>query len=145
MHISQQRCLRSILSSCVAGALLLLAVITTGAAMEQAPSPEAEALLYDYFTALRTGDLNQLRNLLGGKLRAKRARLLQNDVYRHELVKFYGHADFAITGFDVHESGASVVTVEISLGGSERIHHQLTLERLAPNNTLKIVDMQDAP
>lgn len=143
MHNSTRRARRIV--PIAAAALLLWALSAAAAATPQITTSESEAVLYDYFFALQMGDLASLRNILGGALRAKSDRLLQNPDYAQELIRFYGDARFSITDFETRKSGRLIVSIEISSSPSERIRHRLTLERSSLGDMIKIVDMEEMP
>jgi hypothetical protein len=129
---------------CLVAGVLLLALSGAWAFTTQAPTQEAEALLDDYFTALKTGDLGLLQSSLGGSLRTKREGLLQNPDYSFELLQSYSDAEFVIVGYDLLGSGSIEAIIEIVVD-NERVRHRLLLAPIAANGGLRIVDSELIP
>jgi hypothetical protein len=127
----------------LASALLLN--LAVGAASETPTRDEAEALLESYFTALKTGDVATLGELLGGSLRDSRRGLLENPDYGSHLVADYADTDFDVIDYQVLESGDVVATVDTWLTPSERVRYRLTLQHSAATGLLHIVHADVVP
>jgi len=92
-------------------------------------STQVKAVMNQYFTALGSGDVGNLKMLLGGKLKAKRAALLNNPEYAGYLATTYMNASFSILG--IHSIAPNTVSVDalISFGQDETIRKLYTLKR----------------
>lgn len=129
----------------MAGSFLLLSLGVRGSGGGPEPSEEAHTLLQRYFSALQTGNVAVLGNVLGGELRASRAGLLQNPDYALDLVQSYSTSAFDIIELQVLESGDVVATVDTWLDASERIRHRLTIRRAVGSDGYLIVDSEIVP
>lgn len=128
----------------MAGALLLL---TVGVASAEGldPREQAEALLERYFSALQTGNVAVLGQVLGGELRAARVGLLHNPEYGLELVRSYAESEFDIVQMQVLGSGDVLATVDTWLGASERLRSRLTLSEASATKGYRIVNSESVP
>jgi len=111
----------------------------------EAPRDEAESVLFGYFTALQTGDIDALGRILGGALRESMSELLENPDYPSDLIRDYGGADFEIVDLQVLESGDVVTTVDTLLPPSEQLRHRLTLRRGESSEGFQIVESEFLP
>lgn len=106
----------------------------------------AERVLNRYFTALRVGNLDTLRGLLGEELRSKRERLLGNPAYRVDLIQTYSGARFDILNCEALPSGGLSATVDIWRGDdAEPMRHRFFLEESANDGSLRIMSEEFVP
>ncbi len=106
---------------------------------------EAQGLLQSYFSALQTGNVALLREVLGGELGADRASLTQNPEYGLELVRSYAGSDFEVIDLQVLESGDVVATVDTWLDASESIRNRFTIRRSSASEGFRIVHSEVLP
>lgn len=106
---------------------LLFALAATGsAALWAADIPPAARIVTDrYLDALRSGDVNDMQNLLGGALKTKRQALLDNPNYAYQR----GDEDWQYRIDDERVTGSGVVEVDyvMTIGDTERIRKRLYL------------------
>jgi len=130
----------------LAALLCLRMCLEAGSAIAaQAPRDEAESVLFSYFTALQTGDVEALGWILGGELRDSMSALLENPDYGSDLVRDYGGADFEIVDLQSLDSGDVVATVDTLLPPYERLRHRLTLRRGGSSEGIQIVRSEFVP
>ena len=84
----------------VVSAVLLCTSLALGAETASITAGEfmtaARQLINAYFTALKEGDTEAMRHMLGGRLALERASLLASSNYVDQLRLVYGEADFEI-------------------------------------------------
>lgn len=121
------------------------ALLVAQAALAEVPS-SADAVVDRYFDALRSGDVYDLSNLLGGRLKVKRQALLDNPDYGSYLAAENG--DWAFRVVDEREADGGLIEVDyvMTLGDSERIRKRLYLAPAPdPNQSYQIVEERVLP
>ena len=94
----------------------------------------AEYVVNQYFSALASGDTLAMETLLGGKLLAKRKKLLKNPTYGGHLRKTYANALFTILNYKNHQASSMDVEVLIDFGKGEKIKKILLMQKTDPEN-----------
>ena len=118
--------------------LLLLPMAGNALAQTESLQPydstQAETVMNQYFAALASGDVATLKTLLGGRLKAKRAALLNNPEYAGYLATTHANASFEIQG--MHSTAQNIVSVYVvdSFKPDENMHKKYTLRRNAAGN-----------
>ena len=105
--------------------MILSFVLLFGAGLVEANESDATLVVQRYFQALHDGDVESIRGILGGRLLARKERLLSNPTYGDYLRNHYQDLSVSITSTAV-ESGA--VEVMVDLRGSERGEMSLWLK-----------------
>ena len=128
------------LSRPVLGFCLLMSALAptfVGAAESGVSADEATAVANAYATALKDGNIDELRNLTGGALLVKRSRLWTIPDYSQTLQDTFGNSTFVVEGVSSIDEGATQVQlgVQSSDGSVKRV---LTVARLAGG--LRVVD-----
>jgi hypothetical protein len=127
------------------GLVLSLAV---GAAATGQPANPADALVSAYYDALRSGDVDGMARLIGGRLLRQQQALLSNPTYSEHLLEAYGDRSFSITEHSqTADANRIVVEVEETIAADERIRLQYVLEWSSEpgNSGFRIVDVVAVP
>ncbi|HEY6598510.1 MAG TPA: hypothetical protein VIZ30_04330 [Pseudomonadales bacterium] len=120
---------------------LLLAMLLTSPALLPGVSfgatPDSSAareLIGEYANALKSGDVNALKSILGGELRTSRESLLENPEYPTHLIDTFGNCVFDIVDLTRTESGTFEVVVAIRYSSNETVRRRFVLATV-PNDT----------
>ncbi|QVL50306.1 MAG: hypothetical protein KFB96_07680 [Thiocapsa sp.] len=111
----------------------------------QTAEVEAELVLREYFSAIRSGSASKLRDISGEPLRSKFGDHLNHPAYRANIVKTYKGAKFSLIASPVVQADYVQATVEITLETSERIRERITLTRDPLSHRMMLIDVEAVP
>jgi hypothetical protein len=99
------------------------------------PLAQAERVVSAYLGALVQGDLETIRQLLGGSFLRKKEMLLNNPDYSARLVELYSGASYEITRLEGEVDGRSAVDVHLDMGTGGVLGTRFIVDRIAEPST----------
>ena len=118
-------------------ACLLIAGLSFSAFATAAADNDALETVEDYLAALMAGDVEGVRETLGGFLASERDALLSNPNYSTSLRRAYAGADYRIVHSEQLPDGSARVDAELLLADDQALSVQFVLE--AQDSGYKIV------
>ena len=127
----------------------VMSVIVTGLLLATTPAYSDDSKVLDtverYTQALQSGDVEAIKNLLGGRLYKKRRVLLEeNTEYSDWLKQYYAGASFSYPNGVTSEAGTAdkQVEVETRLGSGERVRIRLVLQSAPDTDEWQIIEQK---
>lgn len=117
---------------------LLLSAASVAAGINPETLSESEELISSYMNALQTGNTELIADLIEGKFKNRKGRILSNPTYPDKLMTHYRDATYTIDNIKEKPGGRIVVDITLTKTDAEVFLLSYVLERF--DQDLKIID-----